>query len=182
MHNVEYKAELRDFGLARVLCRNLGATSLADLAQIDTYFRVPNGRLKKRETEGEPTEYVFYDRPNRSGPKVSSFTIYDEPTALERFGTRPLPVWVVVRKQREILIQGCVRIHLDRVEGVGDFIEFEVLVSGRQTTASATKAIDKLRQALAPVMGEPIAGSYADLMAQEADLPGPDQPSDAPSE
>ncbi len=102
MHNVEFKAELRDLPLARSVCKAIGATFILTLEQTDTYFRVAAGRLKKRECAGEPTEYIFYDRENRARPKLSHFTIYSEAQAVERFGAAPLPVWVVVRKVREL--------------------------------------------------------------------------------
>ncbi len=97
MINVEFKSELRDIDLARAACAGIGALHAGVLEQTDTYFRIPDGRLKKRETVGEPTEWIFYDRENRSLPKLSRFTIYTEAMAKERFGTRPLPVWLVVR-------------------------------------------------------------------------------------
>lgn len=170
MHNVEYKAELRDLDLARSICRALKASPIIIMDQVDTYFRIPSGRLKKRECTGEPTEYIFYDRPDRTRPKLSHFVIYSEPQALERFGVRPLPVWVVVRKRRELFMHGQVRIHLDTVEGLGRFIEFEALVSVGFNIARCHEAIDKLKRALAPALGEPIACGYSDLLAAEAAL------------
>ena len=44
-------------------------------------MRVTNGRLKRRECPGEPTEVIFYERPNKSGPRLSNFTIYTEEQA-----------------------------------------------------------------------------------------------------
>ena len=53
MQNVEYKCELRDPELVRGVCARTGATHVGTVRQLDTYFRIPDGRLKKRETEGE---------------------------------------------------------------------------------------------------------------------------------
>lgn len=167
MHNVEFKAELRDPTVARFLCRTRGATHIVTVGQTDTYFRIPQGRLKKREVPGEPTEYIFYDRADRSNPKLSHFTIYPEAAAIERFGATPLPVWIVVRKEREIFMTGNVRIHLDRVDHLGAFLEFEALVSRDHNVAACHHAIAELRSAFAHVLGEPIACSYSDLLAQD---------------
>ncbi|VAX40118.1 hypothetical protein MNBD_PLANCTO03-1518, partial [hydrothermal vent metagenome] len=52
MHNVEYKAELRDMAMAKATCRAVGASHIITLEQTDTYFRVPSGRLKRRECPG----------------------------------------------------------------------------------------------------------------------------------
>jgi adenylate cyclase class 2 len=167
MKNVEYKAELRDPDLARSILRAKGASPVASVEQTDTYFRVASGRLKKREVPGEPAEYIFYDRPDRSQAKVSHFTIYSEAAALARFGTSPLPVWIVVKKHREVFMLQNVRIHLDRVEGLGNFLEFEALVSREHPEAQCHETLQDLRAGLGPALGEPIACGYSDLVAAE---------------
>lgn len=168
MQNVEFKAELRDPALARTIARSIGAAFVGTLSQTDTYFRVPDARLKKREVPGGPAEYIFYNRGHRTRPKLSSFTIYSEAQALERFGTTPLPVWLVVRKSRDLYMHQGVRIHLDRVEGLGDFVEFEAPVTAERNLGACHAAMDELRAAFQPAMGEPIADGYADMMAQDA--------------
>lgn len=167
MHNVELKIELRDLALARAICGAIGAAHIANLEQSDTYYRVPSGRLKKRECRGEPTEYVFYDRPDKARARLSHFNIYTEQQALERFGVSPLPVWIVVRKARELYMLGGVRIHLDSVEGLGQFLELEALVSPSQTVTKCHQALKELRYKFAPVLGEPIAKGYADMLDLE---------------
>lgn len=167
MHNVEYKVELRDVALARTICRGLKATWIADLTQIDTYYRIPSGRLKKRECPGEPTEYIFYDRSNRIRPKLSHFTIYTESQARERFGIEPLPVWLTVRKVRTLFMLGNIRIHLDDVERLGHFLELEAFVSRDHTLAHCHDAVANLIESLRPVMGEAIDCSYSDMLARE---------------
>jgi adenylate cyclase class IV len=169
MQNVEFKAELRDLPLARTVCRTLKATLIATLEQTDTYYRVPNGRLKKRECVGEPTEFIYYDRQNGSLPKTSEFTIYSESQAQQRFGLKPLPTWIVVKKSRELWMLGGVRIHLDAVDGLGNFIEFEALVSPSQSIPKCHETLIDLREAFSHCLGEPIAGSYSDMLATEGE-------------
>lgn len=171
MRNVEFKAELRDLTLALPICLELGAKMVGTLEQTDTYYRVADARLKKRETVGEPTEWIFYQRPDESKPKLSQFMIYSEAEAHERFGISPLPVWLVVKKSRELLLYGNVRIHLDRVEELGDFIEMEAMVTKACGEAACRDAIARLRAALAPVLGEPISCGYSDLLARAAEQP-----------
>lgn len=168
MQNVEFKAELRDPALARTICGSIGADAVGLLQQTDTYFRVPDAKLKKREVPGAATEYIFYNRPNRSRPKLSSYTLYTEAQALERFGASPLPVWVVVKKSRDLHMYKSVRIHLDHVEGLGHFIEFEAVVTPNHNLAVCHNLVDELRRAFAPAMGEPIACGYAELLIAEA--------------
>jgi adenylate cyclase class IV len=167
LRNVEFKAELRDPALARSIAEAIGARHVATLDQTDTYFRLAAGRLKKRETAGEPTEWILYHRPDRTGLKLSRFTIYHEDAAQERFGKAPMPVWVVVKKRRELFLLHNVRIHLDRVEGLGNFLEFEALLRPRITVADAESAVRRLREEFAPALGEPIATGYSDLLADQ---------------
>lgn len=169
MRNVEFKAELRDIALARTIARALGAAPVVSVQQTDTYFRIPEGRLKKRETPDEATEWIFYDRPDRAAAKVSRYVIYTEAEALERFGRYPLPVRVVVRKMREVYLLDTVRIHLDYVEGLGEFIEFEALLTRGHGVGEGRAKIAAMRRDFAPAMGEPVARGYADLMADRAD-------------
>ncbi|MBI1189689.1 MAG: CYTH domain-containing protein [Tepidisphaera sp.] len=168
MHNIEIKCELRDIGLARATCRSLKATHILSFDQTDTYFRVPDGRLKRRETTGEPTEWIFYERANRAATRLSHFMIYSEEQAKERYGSEPLPVWVVVKKRRELWMLGNTRIHLDEVEGLGTFIEFEALVSRDHNIARGHEAVATLREAFGPIMGEAIGLSYSDMVANQA--------------
>ena len=172
MQNVESKAELKDIALARTICRVIGATHIADLHQTDTYYRLPDARLKKRETDGEPTEWILYDRPNQVGAKLSTFHIYSEDEAAERFGEHPRRPWVVVRKLRELWMYDDVRIQLDDVEGLGTFLEFEALISARRKKVEAEDAVMYLRREFNTALGEPVAASYSDLLAsvQESEV------------
>ncbi len=173
MRNVEFKAELREPKIARAVARSLGATLVATLDQTDTYFRVVSGRLKRRESlidgQPEPVEYIRYERDDRSPPRISTFQIMSEEEFRERFGALPMPEWVIVRKRREVFMLDNVRIHLDSVEGLGWFIEFEALVTRRHNVARAHETIAMLRREFAPIMGEPLSGSYSDLLASRAD-------------
>ena len=172
MENVEFKAELRDFALAEHILRAIGASHIATLHQTDTYFRVASGRLKKRECPGEPTEYIRYERPDKAEPRTSNFVIYSEDQAIGRFGAAPLPVRCVVIKDRELWMYGPVRVHLDRVEDLGNFLEFEAVIGRGCSTAQGRKHITALRDKLGPVVGEAISKGYADLIDPVPGGPG----------
>ncbi|MEL7472057.1 MAG: class IV adenylate cyclase [Planctomycetota bacterium] len=167
MLNVEYKAELREPELARAALERIGAEHEATLRQIDTYYHVPTGRLKKRDVPGRPSEYIVYERADRPSPKLSKFSLLDTSAFQERYGQRPLPVLVVVEKSRELLLLGDVRIHLDDVKDLGRFLEIEALVSPRQHVAQCHSIVAHLREKLGPTIGEPISSSYMDLMLAE---------------
>ncbi len=172
MQNLEFKAELRDLPLARGACRAADARPVGTLTQTDTFFRIPTGRLKKRETSidgvPDPVEYIEYMRDNRAGPRVSRFTIRAEDEFRERFGLEDPPTDVVVSKTREVWMLDRARVHLDQVQGLGDFIEFEILITKECNMARAHHLMINLRNRFGPCLGEPISSSYADLLRESS--------------
>ena len=167
--NVEFKAELRDPNLATSIALALGARHVGTLEQTDTYYKVARGRLKKRETVGDETEWIHYHRPDTAGTRISEFTLYGDEEAMERFGKADMPVWVVVKKHRELFILDNVRIHLDAVETLGNFLEFEALVRPGRGKVKCGEAVQRLRAEFSHVLGEAIATSYCDLIASQAE-------------
>jgi predicted adenylyl cyclase CyaB len=168
MQNIEFKAELRDFEAARRQCQVLGAKFVGVLRQTDMYYRLTDGRLKRRESSGEPVQWIFYHRPDRVSPRMSNFTILSEEQARRRWGTHSLKPWVAVSKTRELWMLGDVRIHLDQVVDLGGFLEFEAKVSGSFDVKACHAAVANLREVFGPLLGEPISVSYSDLMHQLA--------------
>jgi len=167
MQNIEYKCELRDLIAARAKCRELGAARIGLYQQTDTYFRIPDGRLKKREVPDEPTEWIFYHRPDRISPCMSNFTIYSDTEAKTRWGLANFSPWVIVKKQRELFLLRNIRIHLDQVEDLGSFLEFEAQVSRNVDVKKCHEAVKELRNQFAPITAESISGSYSDLLDRQ---------------
>ena len=174
MKNLELKAELQDPNLARLICKQLGASLIGKIRQTDTYYRVARGRLKKRESVAverglgspEPIEYVFYERPDRVSPKVSEYQLYTEEQVRERFGTQPLSEWLTVTKNRELYLYESVRLHIDDVIDLGWYFEYEILVDERTDMDAANDMAQRLRSTFSPALGEQVAGSYSDLLEQ----------------
>ena len=175
MRNVEFKARLTDPDRAEQICRELGAKHTGQLSQRDTYFRVARGRLKRRETDGELTEWIEYFRPDRDDARNSDYSVMTPRQAAERFDVEALRQLVVVQKRRELFWSGRVRIHLDRVVGLGDFLEFEALVDAAQTQDQAERALEQLRRRVKSCLGPPVAHSYSDLLLERS--PGRTSPS-----
>jgi adenylate cyclase class IV len=96
--------------------------------QIDTYFRVPQGRLKLRQGNIE-NALIHYDRPNQAGPKTSEVTLCPAPegAALLAVLSRALGVLKVVDKRRRIYFIDNVKFHLDEVASLGQFVEIEAI-------------------------------------------------------
>lgn len=164
MVSVEYRAELRDAVFASSILRKLGATRIISLDIVDTYFNIPTGTLKQREAKSEPTDFIFYERKALASPRLCTFTIYSKEAAKERYGVQPLPVLTRVMKHRSMYMLGNVRMHIDDVEDVGTFMEFETLVSREVNARKCHQLINGLRVKMAPLLGEPISQRYADLV------------------
>lgn len=175
MKNLEWKAELRDPNLARILCKHIGATPTATIEQIDTYYNVASGRLKRRESttidgsgkSREPDQYIAYDRPDSITPKHSDYAILTRAEFEERYGSAPVPEWIVVSKRRELFMFESVRIHIDDVRELGWYFEFEIVLDEGMDDDRANRYAREIRATFAPALGEPIRVSYCDLLAQQ---------------
>jgi predicted adenylyl cyclase CyaB len=164
--NIELKA--RDRGPERSLAvgEALGAEARGVLIQRDTYFHARDGRLKLREEEGTAAHLIAYERPDVAGQRQSRYRIVpvEDADRLKAALASALGVAVVIEKERRLLIWEGVRIHLDRVEGLGHFIEFEaVLVDGDSDLSPAEARVGALRQAFKIEDADLIGGSYCDL-------------------
>ena len=167
MQSIEWKAEIRDPSIVRALVKRMGGVHASTVLHCDTYYRVIDGTLLKREIEGEASEFIHYLRPAGVRPRHTRFTLYSEEQAAERFGAKPIPVWVIVEKRREVWVLDGVRVHLDEVEDLGRFVELEVLVTPDQSVSACEAKIARLRTALGPFVGEPVSKGYAELLALE---------------
>ena len=129
MHlNIEIKARCHNQDHIRQILLAKGADFRGTDHQIDTYFQVPNGRLKLRQGTIEQN-LIHYLRPDQAGPKASEVHLYSpaDDQALKALLSAALTTKVVVDKQREIYFIDNVKFHLDRVEQLGTFVEIEAI-------------------------------------------------------
>jgi len=124
--NIEIKARCSDTGSIRHYLLSHGAAFKGLDKQADTYFNVPNGRLKLREGNIE-NNLIFYERTNQAGPKSSHFQLVkiEDTKGLKEALAKSNGIKVVVEKQREIYYIDNVKFHIDEVPGLGSFIEIE---------------------------------------------------------
>lgn len=124
--NIEIKARTVKAGQIRQYLLNRGADFKGIDHQTDTYFNVPNGRLKLRQGNIE-TNLIWYQRNNQPGPKQSDclLTPVADANTLKQTLANALGVKVAVVKKREIYFIGNVKFHIDELEGLGTFVEIE---------------------------------------------------------
>jgi predicted adenylyl cyclase CyaB len=163
---LEVKARCHDLSAARATIHQLGARPADVQVQIDTYFRVPNSRLKLRQIQGQSDELISYDRPDQREARISSYhrVPVGDAEGLKALLIAALGLRGEVRKRREVCLWHNVRIHLDLVTGLGTFVEFEAVLSAGETEAASRILLDQLCRELAICPGDTFAGSYADLM------------------
>jgi adenylate cyclase class 2 len=161
--NIELKA--RDLDPARSLqaSLDLGAEDHVWLQQLDTYFKVPHGRLKLREQD-ETAQLIAYERADDAIERVSTYMIVsvDEPEALKEALAAALGVLVAVEKSRRLLLWHEVRIHLDQVPGLGSFIELEAVATPESDLSGEYRHVEELRAALAITDSRILATGYSD--------------------
>ena len=129
IRNVEIKARSHDLNKIRNILQALGSDCKGVDHQIDTYFRVQDGRLKLRQGNIE-NALIFYRRPDQSGPKQSDVLLYpteDGGVTLLSMLEASIGIYVQVDKMREIHFIGNVKFHLDEVKGLGTFVEIEAI-------------------------------------------------------
>lgn len=164
--NVEIKARVADLAALRARVAARATTPPTTLVQVDTFFPVPRGRLKLRRFEDGAGELIFYERADTDGPRTSTYTIVpcaDAP-ALERVLAAALGVRGVVAKRRELFLIDRTRVHLDDVEGLGQFLELEVVLAEDETPAEGERVARRLLEALQVPGDALVAPAYIDLL------------------
>jgi adenylate cyclase class IV len=165
--NFELKARCRDLALARDRARAIATRWLGADQQVDTYFRTATGRLKLRESSSSGAQLIPYLRPDAPQARRSDYVVIplSDPLRTKQLLSSLLGVHRVVRKLREIALFENVRIHLDRVDGLGDFIELEAVWDGDPAGEAAQRQkVAFLRERLAILDGDLVAASYEGLL------------------
>lgn len=173
---LELKVRVADLEPIRAWART-EASPVREVRQTDTYYIVDRGRLKLREESGQDrSSLIYYRREDVRTAKGSHVWL----ASLEGGGplrallAEALGVRVVVRKRREIYRWDKVQIHLDDVDGLGAFVEFERVLDSPTERGTAQKEFAALEEALSLGSRDKVAGSYSDLLAAS------DAPREAP--
>ncbi len=164
--NLERKASYVDLAAAHHALVSQGARFETEEAQGDTYFHVPHGRLKLREINGQSATLIAYDRPDQPGSRLCFYHLVPvtDAAGLKAALAAALGVRGVVRKRRTIYLWHNVRIHLDEVEDLGTFVEFEAVLGPREDETTAEVRLEELGKALEIDASAYLAPSYADLL------------------
>ena len=169
--NIEIKAALDDMSATQRVVETLAEHGPVELLQTDTFYRCASGRLKVREFDGAPAELIYYHRPDEAGPCESVYYVapVSESETTKLLLEASNGSLGVVKKRRLLYLIGQTRVHLDQVEGLGHFIELEVVLEDNQSTDEGVAFADGLMEALTIGHSRLINTAYFDLLhGQEA--------------
>ena len=164
--NIEIKARVWDFADVKSRAEKLSDTTVDIIPQEDTFFNVSHGRLKLRVLAPDQAQLIFYTRPDQEGPKRSDYHIAhtSDPENLRRVLELAYGIRGVVRKTRYLYLVGQTRVHLDDVEGLGQFMELEVVMREGQEDAEGQAIAEDLMTSLGVERSDLLDGAYMDLL------------------
>lgn len=167
--NVEIKARIESLESILPKVAALADKGPIEIIQDDTFFTCMNGRLKLRVFSPMEGELIFYRRPDQAGPKESFYLI--SPTTAPDVLRESLSLGYGqigrVRKHRTLFLIGRTRVHLDSVEGLGHFLELEVVLAEGESSEAGVLVAHDLLGKLGISSSQLIEGAYIDLLNEQ---------------
>jgi predicted adenylyl cyclase CyaB len=166
--NIEMKAKLRNRAFVEDVVKSLSDFGPELIFQEDTFFRCDSGRLKLRILGPNRGELIRYERANEAGPRISRYTIArsEDPQALLEILSSAVGQIGSVKKRRTLYLVGQTRVHLDEVEGLGEFLELEVVLKGGQSESEGKAIADALLSSLKIPDEDRIPVPYLELLRE----------------
>jgi predicted adenylyl cyclase CyaB len=164
--NIEIKARVDDLAAVESAVAALASQGSTLLHQDDSFFHCRQGRLKLRVFDDGSAELIAYERPDAPGPKASTYVRVPvpEPDALRDALATSCGLIGRVRKRRIVYLVGRTRVHLDCVDGLGDFLELEVVLSDDEPAEDGVAEARVLMARLGLSPDALVAGAYLDLL------------------
>lgn len=168
--NIEIKAVLHNWSAAEAVASRLSAQAPQIINQQDFFFCCNGARLKLRILSSDRGELIRYERSNSAEPRRSCYLIArtQDPKTLLEILSSTLKVTAVVKKRRTLYLIGQTRIHLDEVEGLGDFLEVEVVLRPEQSESEGKRIATELMAEFGLKREEFIGMAYVDCLARQA--------------
>jgi len=166
--NIEIKARIASIEALVPHVKALADQGPVEIEQDDTFFVCPSGRLKLRAFSVDSGELIFYRRADALGPKESFYVraATSRPDSLREVLSLAYGPAGRVRKHRTLFLNGRTRIHLDRVEGLGEFLELEVVLEDGEPADAGMQEAERLLARLGITAGQLISEAYVDLLAR----------------
>jgi len=167
--NIEIKARIENVAQLTPKVAALATEGPLEIAQDDTFFNCVSGRLKLRAFSNDAGELIFYRRVNQSGPKESFYlrSPTSSPETLRESLSLAYGQIGRIRKYRTLFLVGRTHVHLDRVEGLGHFLELEVMLVDDEPAEHGVREASQLMDKLGIEPGQLIEGAYLDLLLEQ---------------
>ena len=171
--NIEIKARIESVEALASVAASLATHGPTVIDQDDTFFRCDTGRLKLRAFSASEGELIYYRRPDDSGPRASFYlrSPTSAPDVLRESLTLAYGQVGRVRKQRTLYLIGRTRVHLDRIDGLGEFLELEVVLGDEEPVEQGATEADRLMRALGIAPDQLIGSAYVDLIREKSVAP-----------
>lgn len=126
--NIEIKARCKNHEKIRKILKSKKAVFKGLDKQTDIYFNSETGRFKLRKGNIE-NSLVFYDREDIEGPKQSNVILHypQKESNIEEILVAACGIKIKVVKDREIYLIDNIKFHLDKIKGLGTFVEIEAI-------------------------------------------------------
>jgi predicted adenylyl cyclase CyaB len=164
--NIEIKARIESIEALTSKVAALADEGPIEIMQDDTFFRCDAGRLKLRVFSDGNGELIFYRRPNQLGPKESFYvrSPTSAPDSLRESLRLAYGEVGRVRKHRTLFLVGRTRVHLDKVDGLGHFLELEVVLDGDESADDGVREARKLMDQVGVRSDQLVEDAYIDLL------------------
>lgn len=166
--NIEIKAQIASIESLLPSAAKIADEGPIEIFQDDTFFRCPNGRMKLRAFSDRDGQLIFYQRPDSAGPKESFYIISPtaSPNTLRQTLTLAYGEAGRVIKHRTLFLAGRTRIHLDKVDGLGEFLELEVVLAEGEPNETGVSIVHELLDKLGIARHQLIDEAYVELLAK----------------
>jgi adenylate cyclase class IV len=166
--NIEIKARVEQFEKLEKNVASIATNGPTYIVQDDTFFPCKSGRLKLRAFSDHEGELIFYRRGDEHGPKESFYLLSpsSEPITLRETLSLAYGQAGRVQKQRTLYLVDRTRVHLDKVNNLGNFVELEVVLTDEESKESGLSEANELMEKLNIKQSQLVKGAYVDLLNQ----------------
>ena len=173
--NVEIKIQVNNLESVRKSVQSIANRGPFTLQQVDYFFPVANGRLKLRVAQSDlpgyknKSELIAYQRSDEARGRTSNYEIHETDDWQSLYGSLVVTLGEgpIVRKNRELYLTGKTRIHLDTVEGLGTFVEIEVVMDPQKSVVEGHRELQQLMTEMNLQDEKIVDVAYADLISAQ---------------
>ena len=161
-----YEARIEAIEDLELVVAEISDTEAVEIFQDDTFFNCSHGRLKLRQFTRQQGELIFYQRDDQLEPTESFYvrSATNDPSGLLETLKLAYGEAGKVTKKRNLYFIGRTRIHVDRVKGLGSFVELEVVLEDDENVDVGVEEADRIMQQLGIDKSQRIEGAYVDLI------------------